>query len=128
MTSISTKLKQSRYAALSLATTIAVSIPMSVNAQQAPGTGLFGAGEKRLNDVLSAGGNADPGLAKFGGLIFGILSVILFIFAAALVVNAIKESSNRGGDTDWTGILVGVLVFILGLVFITFASKQLFGA
>jgi glucan phosphoethanolaminetransferase (alkaline phosphatase superfamily) len=117
--------KRLKYAAISAATTIAISIPSGANAQTTGG-GIFGKGETRATEIFKVEGNEAQGLEKIGPLIFGTIGLIFFIFVAVLVVRAMKEASTPG-DTDWTPIIVGLVIFILGLVFISYASKALFG-
>jgi hypothetical protein len=118
-------LNRFRYAAMSVATTIAITIPFGVNAQTS-GTGIFGKGETKATEIFKVDGNGTSGLEKVGPLIFGTIGLIFFIFVAVLVVRAMKEASTPG-DTDWTPIITGLIIFILGVVTIGYASKAIFG-
>jgi hypothetical protein len=110
------------------ATIFILHYPVAVNAQAAGG--LFSGGQKAADDVFkSVPGTGGADVSIVGKLLFGAISLFLFVAAVWQAIRAYQEGqqSNLEG-ANWAPILYGLVGLALLIVTIGFASKIIFGA
>ena len=102
--------------------------PVAVNAQAAGG-GLFQGGKKAADDVFKAlPGSAGADVSLISNVLFGALSLFLFVAAVWQLIRAYQEGqqSNLEG-ANWAPIVYGIVSLALLIVSIGLANKFIFG-
>lgn len=107
-----------------LATVVVVNQPFSVDAQ-----GLFKGAEKGADDVFKdVPGTAGTDVSLIPKILFGALSLFLFIAAVWQAIRAYQEGnqSNLEG-ANWAPIMYGIVALALLIITIGFISKVIYG-
>ena len=59
-----------------------------------------------------------------GLVTFGIVLVIISIITYVIMVYLIRESASGNTDTNWTILVVSIVVFIVGIILIVIGDER----